>query len=81
MTTVIQFIVLKRGDKWVVKSRDLERAFSAQRDAVLAAIRFANYSGKEGKPGGGAVRNRKLKSRRFGDTGRAFILRWNQIYP
>src|SRR6266478_1774358 len=51
MTALIQFIVLKREGKWVVKSKDLERVFSVQREAVDAAIRFANDSGKEGKPG------------------------------
>jgi hypothetical protein len=50
MTGAVQFIVLKRDDKWVVKSGDLERVFLAKRDAVAAAIRFANDSGKEGKP-------------------------------
>jgi hypothetical protein len=28
MTAPIQFIVLKREGKWVVKSKDLERVFS-----------------------------------------------------
>jgi hypothetical protein len=51
MNTLIQFIVLKHGGKWVVRSNDLERVFFAQREAVDAAIRFANDSGKEGKPG------------------------------
>jgi hypothetical protein len=51
MTAVVQFIVLKREGKWVVKSNDLERVFSVQREAVDAAIRAANDSGKEGKPG------------------------------
>jgi hypothetical protein len=37
MNTVVQFIVLKREGKWVVKSKDLERVFSVQRE--------------EGKPG------------------------------
>jgi len=46
MTALIQ-----REGKWVVKSKDLERVFSVQREAVDAAIRFANDSGKEGKPG------------------------------
>jgi hypothetical protein len=50
MTAVIQFLVLKRDDKWVVKSGNLERLFSVQREAVEAAIRLANDSGKEGKP-------------------------------
>src|SRR6266550_6596506 len=51
MTALIQFIVLKRVGKWVVKAKDLERFFSVQRDAVDAAIRLANDSGKEGNPG------------------------------
>ena len=51
MTAVTQFIVLKRKGKWSVKSGDLERAFSAQREAMDAAIRLANDSGKEGRPG------------------------------
>ena len=51
MTAVVQFIVLKRWGKWVVKSKDLERIFSVRREAVDAAIRFANDSGKEGNPG------------------------------
>ena len=46
MTALIQFIVLKREGKWVVKSMDLERFFPIQREAVDAAIRFANDSGK-----------------------------------
>ena len=51
MIALIQFIVLKREGKWVVKSKDLEQVFSVQREAVDAAIRFANDSGREGKPG------------------------------
>jgi hypothetical protein len=51
MTQVIQFVVLKRENQWVVKSGDLERVFSIQAQAVDVAIRFANDSGKEGKPG------------------------------
>jgi hypothetical protein len=43
--------VLRRENKWVLKSKDLERFFSIQREAVDAAIRSANDSGKEGKPG------------------------------
>ena len=46
-----QFLVLKREGKWIVKSKDLERVFSIQREAVDAAIKLANDSGKEGKPG------------------------------
>ena len=60
MTAFIQFIVLKREGKWVVKANDLERFFSVQREAVDAAIRLANDSGKEGKPG--AVLLQKSKS-------------------
>jgi hypothetical protein len=60
MTAVIQFLVLRRDNKWVVKSGDLERFFSTQREALDAAIRSANDSGKEGKPG--AVLFQKSKS-------------------
>ena len=48
-TTLVQFVVLRR-DKWVVKSKELERVFSAQHKAVEAAIKLANDSGKDGKP-------------------------------
>jgi hypothetical protein len=48
MTALVQFIVLKRHGNWVVKAKGLERCFSVQREAVDAAIRFANDSGKEG---------------------------------
>jgi hypothetical protein len=51
MTAVTQFLVLKRDHKWVVKSGDSERFFSTQPEGVGAAIRSANDSGKEGKPG------------------------------
>jgi hypothetical protein len=51
MTALIQFIVLKREGRWVVRSKDFERFFCVQREAVDAAIRLANDSGKEGKPG------------------------------
>jgi hypothetical protein len=42
--------VLKYKGKWSIKSRDLHRFFSMQREAIDAAIRLANESGKEGKP-------------------------------
>jgi hypothetical protein len=51
MTTLIQFVVLKREDKWMVKSTNLERVFPDQRKAIEAAIKLAHDSGKEGKPG------------------------------
>jgi hypothetical protein len=50
MTAPVQFIVLKCKGKWSIKSRDLEQFFSMQREAMDAAIRLANDSGKEGKP-------------------------------
>jgi hypothetical protein len=50
MTAPVQFIVLKYKGKWSIKSRDLERFFSVQREAMDAAIRLANESAKEGKP-------------------------------
>jgi hypothetical protein len=49
-TTLVQFVVLKREDKWVVKSKELERVFSAQHKALEAAVKLANDSGKDGKP-------------------------------
>ena len=61
MTALIQFIVLKREGKWVIKSKDLERIFSVQREAVDAAIRFANDSGKEGRPGVVLLQKSKTK--------------------
>ena len=61
MNTLIQFIVFKHGGKWVVRSNDLERVFSAQREAVDAAVRFANDGGKEGKPGIVLLQNSKTK--------------------
>jgi Uncharacterized protein conserved in bacteria (DUF2188) len=57
MTALIQFIVLKREGKWVVKSKDLERVFSVQREAV----RFANDSAKEGRPGVALLQKSKTK--------------------
>jgi hypothetical protein len=57
---VIQFVVLKREDKWVVKAKDQERLFSAQQEAVNVAIQLANDSGKEGK--GGVVLLQKSKA-------------------
>jgi hypothetical protein len=81
MTTVIQFLVLKRDNKWVVKSGDSERFFSTQREGVDAAIRSANDSGKEGKPARCSSKNRNLNSKRFGHTERIPIRPQNQIYP
>ena len=49
-TPLVQFVVLKREDKWMVKSKELERVFSAQHKAVEAAIKLAHDSGKDGKP-------------------------------
>ena len=42
MGAVNQFLVLKRDNKWAVKSGDLEKLFSTQREAVDAAIRLAS---------------------------------------
>jgi hypothetical protein len=50
MTAPVQFIVLKCKGKWSIKSRDWERFFSMQREAMDAVIRLVNDSGKEGKP-------------------------------
>jgi hypothetical protein len=50
MKAPVQFIVLKRADKWFVKWQDAERIFPVQHKAVEAAIKLANDSGKNGKP-------------------------------
>jgi hypothetical protein len=50
MKAPVQFIVLKRADKWFVKWQDAERVFPVQHKAVEAAIKLANDSGKNGKP-------------------------------
>ena len=47
---LIQFVVLKRKGNWAVKSNDQERSFSAQLEAMHAAIQLANECGKNGKP-------------------------------
>jgi Uncharacterized protein conserved in bacteria (DUF2188) len=49
MSALTQFIVLKRGGRWSVKSKDLERVFSTQREAIEAAVQLANDCGKNGK--------------------------------
>jgi hypothetical protein len=61
MSSLIQFIVLKREGRWLVKSMDLERFFPIHRQAINAAIRFANDSGKEGKPGVVLLQKSKTK--------------------
>jgi len=61
MAAAVQFIVLEREGKWVLKANDQERFFSVQREAVDTAIRLANDSGKEGKPG--AMLFQKSKSK------------------
>jgi hypothetical protein len=50
MSELVQFIVLQRSEKWVVKSRELERAFGDRRKAIHCAVELANESGKNGKP-------------------------------
>lgn len=49
MSLLIQFIILKRHGKWSVKSNDLDRVFSTQREAMTTAVRLAHESGKNGK--------------------------------
>src|SRR5215471_9515471 len=50
MSELVQFIVPQRSEKWVVKSRELERAFGDRRKAIHCAVELANESGKNGKP-------------------------------
>jgi hypothetical protein len=45
MSALIQFIVLKREGRSLVKSMDSERFFPIHRQAINAAIRFANARG------------------------------------
>jgi hypothetical protein len=59
MGALLQFVVLRREGKWVVKAHDQERFFAVQREAVDAAIRLANDSGKEGNPGVVLLQNSK----------------------
>jgi hypothetical protein len=61
MNTLVQFIVLKRENKWVVKGNNLERVFSVQREAVDTAIHLANGSGKEGHPAAVLFQKSKTK--------------------
>jgi hypothetical protein len=61
MNTLVQFIVLKRENKWVVKGNNLERVFSVQREAVDAAIHLANESGKAGHPAAVLFQKSKTK--------------------
>jgi hypothetical protein len=63
MSALIQFIVLKREGRWVVKSMDLERFFPIQRQAINAAIRFAND--RKGSQEWYSSKNRKPNSRRL----------------
>src|SRR5215831_17078180 len=80
MRALIQFIVLKREGRWLVKSMDLERFFPIHRQAINTAIRFANDRGKEGSQEWCYCKNRKPNSRRFGHTERAPIRPLDRIY-
>ena len=50
MSELIQFVVLQRSQKWVVKLREMECAFGDKRKAIHCAVELANESGKNGKP-------------------------------
>jgi|AmaraimetFIIA100_FD_contig_91_1175163_length_998_multi_3_in_0_out_0_2 hypothetical protein len=71
MKAPVQFIVLKRADKWFVKWQDAERIFPVQHKAVEAAIKLANDSGKNGKPAVVLFKRSKNDFRKFGPTARA----------
>src|SRR6266480_7932080 len=71
MTAPIQFIVLKREGKWVVKSKDLERVFSVQREAVDQPFCLRMTAERKASQGRCFCKNRKPNSRRFGHTDRA----------
>ena len=38
MSELVQFVVLQRSEKWVVRSRELERAFGDRRKAIHCAV-------------------------------------------
>ena len=46
----IQFLVVRQGGKWSVRSQDEHRSFADQQAATRAAVDLANHSGKDGKP-------------------------------
>jgi hypothetical protein len=46
----IQFIVQRQGEKWSVRSQDLERSFGDEEAATRDAVELANHSGQNGKP-------------------------------
>ena len=56
MSELVQFVVLQRSEKWVVKSRELERAFGDRRKAIHCAVELAKGKRKERKAGAGIGR-------------------------
>jgi hypothetical protein len=50
MRGYLQFIVLRRKNRWTVKSGDQERVFPGQLEAIEAGVTLANECGKNGKP-------------------------------
>lgn len=50
MTALIQFVVLRSDENWIVQSRGLERLFGDEAAAVRCAIELASESGKNGNP-------------------------------
>jgi hypothetical protein len=46
----VQFIVLRRRNRWAVRTADQERLFPRQLEAIEAGITLANECGKNGKP-------------------------------
>src|SRR5262249_46354533 len=50
MSELIKFVGLQGSKRWVVKSREWERAFGDKRKAIHCAVELANESGKNGKP-------------------------------
>ena len=41
MSELVHFVVVQRSEKWVVKSRELERAFGDRRKAIHCAVELA----------------------------------------
>src|SRR5262245_5838057 len=79
MSELIQFVVLQRSQKWVVKSREMERAFGDKRKAIHCAVELANESGKNGKPALVLAGSRRMNLRRFGPSAK-ILTRWQDPF-
>ena len=60
---MIQVIVRRHRGKWIVKTRELERSFADEVDALQSAVRFAHEVGKNGSPAVVLMQEDKTKFR------------------